>query len=87
MPHSYTLDQLAWFNRCLAPGNFKEKLKWYGLDWYTARCASDFLKRNPRGGILDVYQEWIMDEAFIAILDQMVYDFINEKNLNDVQDR
>jgi len=96
MPGKYTLDKLAWFNRCLFPGDFEKEMMAYGVDRGMAFVVSGFLKRNPHKGIIGVYQEWIGDKEFVAIIDQMVYDFIyddqawrKKKNdwadLNDLQ--
>lgn len=74
----YTLDQLAWFNRCLFPDNLYRDILSVGGCMSMARDARNFVIRNPKAGILGLYQEYITDEEFIDVLEKLVYNFMNK---------
>lgn len=75
----YTLDQLAWYNRCLFPDNLYRDILEVGGDEGMAMDARNYVKRNPKAGILGLYQEYITDKEFIDVLEKLVYNFINSE--------
>lgn len=88
MKRAYTLKQLAHFNRCLYPGNFRDDLTTAGLDYVTADEVAQFIINKRRKvysatgdtflvGITDVYQEYINSQEIIDAIEQVVYDFCN----------
>ncbi len=80
MSRNFSLEDIALFNRCIFPADFKLDLRAYGVEWYDASDITSFLIRNPKAGIVGVYQEFINDPKMVAILEQMVYDFIHDKD-------
>lgn len=55
----YTLEQLAHFDRCLFPKDFKEDLIEAGLSEGKAELVEDALRwsKNTKG-IVQIYQDW-----------------------------
>lgn len=71
----YTLDQLAWFNRCLFPADLKAGLIKHGLESWDASYVVQHYVANTRIGVLGLYQEYITDPKVTQALDRMVADF------------
>lgn len=64
--NKYTLDQLAWFDRCLFPNDFAEKLhKVGGMDYDEAKWMKlslrGMVKNNKKLTIVGIYQEWAVN--------------------------
>lgn len=56
----YSLEFMAWVDRCLFPGDFQEELMELGVDRIDAMLYASVVKQGK--GIVGVYQELIMDE-------------------------
>ncbi len=89
MNGSYTLEQLALFDRCLFPGDFRDDLVDAGLDESTAFAVSRFIidrrriiyaatKSTGSVGIIEIYQEFITCKEIIDAIEKVVYDFCNK---------
>jgi hypothetical protein len=88
MKRSYTLAQLAHFDRCLYPCDFRDDLIEAGLDSVSANSVSQYIINKRRKfysvdqnanivGVIDVYQEFISCKEIIDAIEQVVYDFCN----------
>lgn len=50
-----------------------------GVSEFDAFSAMNYLKANPKAGIIGLYQEYIQDEEFISKLDEVVTKFLSKK--------
>lgn len=89
MNRAYTLKQLAHFDRCLFPCDFRDDLIDAGLDSFLAETVSQYIINKRRKfysvdgnanvvGVLDVYQEFISCNEIVDAIEQVVYDFCNK---------
>lgn len=78
----YTLEQLAHFDRCLYPGDFKDDLIRVGVDVLDASAVMYFMKRKSREGIsvgiVQIYQEYISDKELTNAFDKVVSEFVSK---------
>lgn len=78
----YTLEQLAHFDRCLYPGDFKDDLIRVGVDVLDASAVMYFMKRKIREGIsvgiVQIYQEYISDKELTNAFDKVVSEFVSK---------
>lgn len=77
--YRFTLEEIAHFDRCLYPGNFRDDCVEAGMCDIDAFGVASFIisKRRAGGscGIIDVYQEYINNKEIIAVLEKLMYDF------------
>lgn len=89
MNRSYTLEQLAHFDRCLHPSDFCDDLISAGLDEFLANEVANFIINRRRKihsatksagsvGIIEIYQEYITCKEIIDAIEKVVYDFCNK---------
>lgn len=79
--NTYTLSQLAHFDRCLYPGDFRHDLESAGLSEFLAQEIAYFIigenrKGGPHCGIVRLYQEYIDNKEIIAAFEKVLYDFV-----------
>lgn len=82
----FTLDQLAWFDRCFFPADLESYIEMHGAKFgIDPRAACIFrmdmvaARRNGKSrGIIEMYQEYISDPAVTALLNEMVKDFLKK---------
>lgn len=72
----FTLEQIAWFDRCLFPDDFKQDLIKVGCPEIDATVISSYLKRNPSSSIVNIYQEFITDKDYTNYINQVLHNFI-----------
>ena len=58
---TFSLDEIALFDRCLFPVEFKDELIEHGVDEGTAISICYFMKRHQNVGIVKVYQEFVLN--------------------------
>lgn len=77
----YTLDQLAYVNRCLTPDDLARDLRvytgWNDTEVVSWRIAFRCLAKQGKLNIVQIYQEFIDDEEFTSALDDYVHGFLN----------
>lgn len=81
----YSLSELAHFDRCLFPGNFRDDLVEAGVNELDANMVMFFIINKRREGnnvgIIQVYQEFISIPELTNIFDKVVNDFVNKSNV------
>jgi hypothetical protein len=77
----YTLEQLAHFDRCLFPDDFKKQLEKAGMPEHDALMVVQYMQRKRDSdlpvGIIHLYQEFIMDEDLTKVFDAVVSEFVD----------
>lgn len=80
--NSYTLEELAWFDRTLFPDDFYSDLVEAGMPELDARVISMWikneLKKGRSVGIVNIYQEYITDPEYCNIFDKVVSNFLKK---------
>lgn len=81
----YTLDEIAHFDRCLFPGNFRDDLIEAGMNELDANMIMFSIINKRRAGndvgIIQVYQEFISTPELTNIFDKVVNNFVNKSNV------
>ena len=81
---TYSLDQLAWFDRCLFPEDFKNSLIEVGASEHDAYAVFLFIcnerRKGNKVGIIGLYQEFITDTELCSKFETVVANFF-EKHL------
>ena len=80
----YTLDEIAHFDRCLFPDDFQDSLIEEGADKYLALTISRWILHKRMGGsrigVMDVYQEWaINDKDLGSAINRVIQKFIAKR--------
>lgn len=76
----YSLEQLAHFDRCLFPDNFRDDLLRQGINHSDAMMVINFIKsarhKNDHVGIVRVFQEFITIDELTKAFDSIVAEFV-----------
>jgi hypothetical protein len=80
-----TLDELAWFNRCFFPADLEEGLKKHArfLSDYSIEEIVKYYKKEYKGGIIHLYQEYISWKEVANALEQIFQE--NLQKLKEIQ--
>ncbi len=73
---AFTLEMLAWFNRCLFPDDFRDDLMKRGVPHFEATMYSrhSYIEK----GIVGVYQIFINDEKMRKAIEDIVLEYANK---------
>lgn len=74
---TYTLAQIAHFNRCLFPYDLIKGLTANGLSPMQASDIAQIYIDNPRMGIVGIYQEYILYKDVTDALEKMLQSFFS----------
>jgi hypothetical protein len=76
---SITLKKLAYFNRTFFPEDLVNGLRKHGdFSDFEIHQFVDFLKQNRKGGIIQLYQEYISDKYLVEVLEKIFQDHLTK---------
>jgi nicotinamide riboside kinase len=75
---SFTLEQLAHFNRTLFPSDFERDLIQEGIEDDDAFIYARYIKYNRECGILGLYQEFITDTELHGAINRIITKFVSK---------
>ena len=87
MEQKFTLAQLAHFNRCLFPDDFRKDLERIGTDYETVLQLYWHVQRHRSAGVVGIYQTFIRDKkckkAILTLLTEHVAKYPMDDDEND----